>query len=373
MSGRIGLAKTIGQGHGNARRLAEVRRDEPFGFSGDNIGIARMWRHTIADHHGFPSVTADSRAIARLCCGSACLDRGSLLTPWSFPHGPVSGRVPAELSGGGVGSPQRPCPQAPAYVRSLPGPDRRHRRCRHLGGGGGVWSGPPRLVRAVAVPAARHLFPRYLWPGLCPPRPGAAGVGFARWVQSLHGLLTGQEVVLDGKTARRSHDRSHGRSALHTVSAYAGESRLVLALLDLAGATITLDALGCQKELARYIRSQQADYVLTVKENQPALRPPCLSTPSGCRWSPTGNPAIRPKLSSATPWPPWWPTPARQASPSSSSGSTFGRIKLHWRASRAGTAGCCHLSATARSRPASSPAATGRAWRYAKSTRPSVR
>ena len=124
---------------------------------------------------------------------------------------------------------------------------------------------------------------------LLDPEPREAG--FARWVQTLHDQLTGQVVALDGKTARRSHDRSHGRSALHTVSAYAGESRLVLAqtavaaqsneitavpevlaLLDLAGATVTLDALGCQKELARHIRSQQADYVLTVKENQPMLR-----------------------------------------------------------------------------------------------------
>ena len=45
--------------------------------------------------------------------------------------------------------------------------------------------------------------------------------GFAQWVQTLHGLLTGPVVALDGKTARRSHDRSHDRSALHTVSAYA--------------------------------------------------------------------------------------------------------------------------------------------------------
>ena len=104
--------------------------------------------------------------------------------------------------------------------------------------------------------------------------------GFARWVQTLH-----------GKTARRSHDRSHERSALHTVSAYACESRLVLAqtagdakaneipalpevmaLLDLAGTTVTVDAMGCRKDLARHIRSQQADHVLTVKDNQRTLR-----------------------------------------------------------------------------------------------------
>ena len=68
-------------------------------------------------------------------------------------------------------------------------------------------------------------------------------------------------VALDGKTARRAHDRGHGRSALHTVSAHVCESRLVLAqtaveaksneipvlplLLDLAGTTVTVDAIGC--------------------------------------------------------------------------------------------------------------------------------
>ncbi|MYA03466.1 MAG: ISAs1 family transposase [Caldilineaceae bacterium SB0664_bin_22] len=62
---------------------------------------------------------------------------------------------------------------------------------------------------------------------LLDPEPQEAG--FARWVQTLHDQLTGQVVALDGKTARRSHDRSHDRSALHTVSAYAGESRWVLA------------------------------------------------------------------------------------------------------------------------------------------------
>ena len=88
--------------------------------------------------------------------------------------------------------------------------------------------------------------------------------GFARWEQTLHDQLTGRVVALDGKIARRAYDRCQGRSALPTVSAYAGESRLglaqtavaarpheitaipeVLALLDLAEATVTLDALGC--------------------------------------------------------------------------------------------------------------------------------
>ena len=87
-----------------------------------------------------------------------------------------------------------------------------------------------------------------------------------------HPLTSILFLALDGKTARRSHDRSHGRSALHTVSAYACENRLVLALLDLTGTTVTVDAMGCQKDLARHIRSQQADYVLAIKDNQRTLR-----------------------------------------------------------------------------------------------------
>ena len=60
------------------------------------------------------------------------------------------------------------------------------------------------------------------------------------------------------------------------------------------------------------------------------------------------------------------------ASPSSSSGWTSARRRLSWRASPTGTAGCCPASATARSRPTSFPAATGREWRYIRSTRPTV-
>ena len=92
--------------------------------------------------------------------------------------------------------------------------------------------GISRLVRAVAAPAPRHPLPRHLRPGLCLLDPEPREAGFAQWVQTLHGLLTGQVVALDGKTARRSHNRSHDRSALHTVSAYICESRRGWALGD---------------------------------------------------------------------------------------------------------------------------------------------
>lgn len=101
-------------------------------------------------------------------------------------------------------------------------------------------------------------------------------------------------IAIDGKTARRSHDRGAGRKALHTLSAYATNARLVLAqisvpekaneitaipdLLDqlaeagrLKGAIVTIDAMGCQYEIADRIVGHGADYILTVKGNQPTL------------------------------------------------------------------------------------------------------
>ncbi len=103
-------------------------------------------------------------------------------------------------------------------------------------------------------------------------------------------LTPGQVVALDGKTVRRSHDRTNGKAAIHLVSAWATENRLVLgqrkvddksneitalpALLDvlaLRGCLVTIDAMGCQTAIAQTILNQGADYVLTLKGNQPAL------------------------------------------------------------------------------------------------------
>jgi predicted transposase YbfD/YdcC len=102
-------------------------------------------------------------------------------------------------------------------------------------------------------------------------------------------------VAIDGKTLRRSHDRSADQPALHLVSAFATTARLVLgqeavrdksnelsaipALLErlaqdggLKGATISLDAIGCTGSIAQTIRDAEADYLLAVKANQPTLR-----------------------------------------------------------------------------------------------------
>jgi predicted transposase YbfD/YdcC len=98
------------------------------------------------------------------------------------------------------------------------------------------------------------------------------------------------ELSIDGKTSRRSHDRKRGQKALHLVSAFATTSRLVLgqeavdeksneitaipALLeriDLAGALVSIDAIGCNPNIAESILDAEADYLLAVKDNQPTL------------------------------------------------------------------------------------------------------
>ena len=111
-----------------------------------------------------------------------------------------------------------------------------------------------------------------------------------RWIDSLQLAMQGQGVHIDGKTLRRSFDQASGKAALHMVSAWAGDLRVCLGqvavddksneipavqklldLLELTGAVVTLDAMHCQKKTAAKIRHRGADYILTVKQNQPKL------------------------------------------------------------------------------------------------------
>lgn len=113
---------------------------------------------------------------------------------------------------------------------------------------------------------------------------------FLSWVQSLMRLTDGEIVAVDGKTLRHSYDCSDHKAAIHMVSAWATANHLVLGqrkidaksneitaipellrLLELHGCIVTVDALGCQKEVAETIRAQGADYVLAVKQNQGKL------------------------------------------------------------------------------------------------------
>lgn len=111
---------------------------------------------------------------------------------------------------------------------------------------------------------------------------------FASWTESLAQAVAGRVIAIDGKTLRRAHDKD--QKPLHLVSAFATENRLVLtqravddksneitaipqllAVLDVKKAIVTIDAMGCQKEIAAQIKDQGADYVLALKENQPTL------------------------------------------------------------------------------------------------------
>jgi predicted transposase YbfD/YdcC len=97
-------------------------------------------------------------------------------------------------------------------------------------------------------------------------------------------------VAIDGKTSRRSHNRKTGQKALHLVSAFATTSRLVLGQeavdeksneitaipalverLKLEGALVSIDAMGCNPNIAQSILDAKADYLLAVKDNQPTL------------------------------------------------------------------------------------------------------
>src|SRR5215210_4737993 len=109
---------------------------------------------------------------------------------------------------------------------------------------------------------------------------------FVRWAQSLTGKVEREVVAIDGKTVRRSGSRRHDHGPLHLVSAWASDQGLALGqrevdgksneiaaipeLLDvlrLDGCIVTLDAMGCQREIAARIRAKGADYLLVLKAN----------------------------------------------------------------------------------------------------------
>ena len=113
---------------------------------------------------------------------------------------------------------------------------------------------------------------------------------FVSWTAALSDLSGGDIVSIDGKTLRRSFDRASSKAAIHMVSAWANCNRLVLGqikvddksneitaipkllkMLDLTGATVTIDAMGCQKEIAKVISEKEADYVLALKKNHNTL------------------------------------------------------------------------------------------------------
>jgi predicted transposase YbfD/YdcC len=110
---------------------------------------------------------------------------------------------------------------------------------------------------------------------------------FLRWVEGVFRVSKGQVIAIDGKTVRRSHDRSLGKDAIHLVNAWATRNGIALGQwktdtksneitaippllrqLNVAGCIVTVDAMGAQTKIAQAIRDEKADYVLRVKANQ---------------------------------------------------------------------------------------------------------
>lgn len=120
--------------------------------------------------------------------------------------------------------------------------------------------------------------------------PGEFEQALLGWIQAVQRLTEDRLIAIDGKTLRGSYDRRDGRAAIHMVSAWAVGNKLslgqvvvdqksneitaipeLLRLLEVSGAIVTIDAMGCQKEIAGQIRDGGGDYVLAVKQNQPTL------------------------------------------------------------------------------------------------------
>jgi predicted transposase YbfD/YdcC len=114
---------------------------------------------------------------------------------------------------------------------------------------------------------------------------------FISWIRSVVSVTKGQIVAIDGKTLRRSHDKSSNKSAIHMVSAWASENRITLGqiitdeksneitaipelldLLEIKGCIVTIDAMGCQKKIVeKIVVEKEADYILSLKGNHSNL------------------------------------------------------------------------------------------------------
>ena len=113
---------------------------------------------------------------------------------------------------------------------------------------------------------------------------------FLSWIKGISKITVGEIIAFDGKQSRNSGDEKNGQGVINTVSAWAASNRLVLGqkkvegksneitalpelikILDLAGCIVTIDAMGCQREIVKKIVEKDADYVIAVKQNQPSL------------------------------------------------------------------------------------------------------
>jgi len=110
---------------------------------------------------------------------------------------------------------------------------------------------------------------------------------FVSWIKSVNKITEGEVVAIDGKTLKHSYDKGGDKGAIHMVSAWATADRLVLGqrqveekfneiraipklieILDISGCIVTIDAMGCQKDIVKSITQKQGDYIITLKKNQ---------------------------------------------------------------------------------------------------------
>ena len=113
---------------------------------------------------------------------------------------------------------------------------------------------------------------------------------FLSWVKSVVMLTDGEVIAIDGKSLKHSYDKKFGNRAINMVSAWATSNKLVLGqikvdkksneitaipklikVLDVAGCIVTIDAIGCQKEIVNLISQKDGDYIIALKKNQKSL------------------------------------------------------------------------------------------------------
>jgi predicted transposase YbfD/YdcC len=110
---------------------------------------------------------------------------------------------------------------------------------------------------------------------------------FLSWIKSINKITAGEVIAIDGKTLRHSYDKGKDKGAIHMVSAWATTNRLVLGqckvdeksneitaipelikVLEIAGCIVTIDAMGCQKQIVKSIVDKSGEYVIALKKNQ---------------------------------------------------------------------------------------------------------
>ena len=110
---------------------------------------------------------------------------------------------------------------------------------------------------------------------------------FLSWIKSINKITEGEVIAIDGKTLRHSYDKGKDKGAIHMVSAWATTNRLVLGqckvdeksneitaipelikVLEIAGCIVTIDAMGCQKQIVKSIVDKSGEYVIALKKNQ---------------------------------------------------------------------------------------------------------